>query len=151
MLDLDCVMPWTAAYDYTISDACGNSTTFGYSVSNAAMQPDAPSVSAEGSGHQPFDVSVGGDLKEPIRVTGLQPNPTNNVSQLGFVVSSNMRLRVDLYDMAGLLVQELYDGNAMNDVEYFMTVDAGELDAGMYQIRISSDTYMAVKKLLVTQ
>ena len=151
MLDLDCALPWSAVYDYTISDACGNTTTFGYAVTNAAVQPDAPYVSGEASGHQPFDVSVGGDLKEPIRVTGLQPNPTNNVSQLGFVVSNNMRLRVDLYDMAGQLVQELYDGNAMSDVEYFMTVDAGGLDAGMYQIRISSNSYMAVKKLLVTQ
>ena len=151
MLDLDCTMPWAAAFDYTISDACGNETTFGYSVTNAALQPDAPTASGEASGHHPFDVSVGGDLKEPIRVTGLQPNPTSSVSQLGFVVSSNMRLRVDLYDMAGQLVQGLYDGNAMNDVEYFMAVDAEGLDAGMYQIRISSDTYMAVKKLLVTQ
>ena len=151
MLDLDCVLPWTAAYDYTITDDCGNSATFGYAVTNAAVQPDAPTVSGGESGHQPFDVSVSGDLKEPIRVTGLLPNPTNNVSQLGFVVSNNMRLRVDLYDMAGQLVQELYDGNAMSDVEYFMTVDAGGLDAGMYQIRISSNSYMAVKKLLVTQ
>ena len=79
------------------------------------------------------------------------PNPTSDVSQLGFVVSSNMRLRVDLYSMGGQLVQELYDGNAMTDVEYLMTIDADGLDAGMYQIRIASSTYMAVKKLLVTR
>ena len=84
-------------------------------------------------------------------MTGLQPNPTNDISQLGFVVSNNMRLRIDLYDMAGQLVQELFDGNAMNNVEYFMAVDAQGLDAGMYQIRLTSDEYMAVKKLLVTQ
>ena len=151
MIDLDCTLPWTLAYDYVLSDACGNSTSFGYSVTNAAAQGGGVSVSGEGSDHQPFDVSVGSDIKEPIRVTGLQPNPTNNVSQLGFVVSNNMRLRVDLYDMSGQLIQELYDGNAMSDVEYFMTVEAQGLDAGMYQIRISSSTYMAVKKLLVTQ
>ena len=151
MIDLDCTLPWTLAYDYVLSDACGNSTSFGYSVTNAAAQGGGVSVSGEGSDHQPFDVSVGSDIKEPIRVTGLQPNPTNNVSQLGFVVSNNMRLRVDLYDMSGQLIQELYDGNAMSDVEYFMTIEAQGLDAGMYQIRISSSTYMAVKKLLVTQ
>ncbi|MBL6645177.1 MAG: HYR domain-containing protein [Flavobacteriales bacterium] len=152
MLDLDCVMPWTASYDYTVTDACGNETTFGYAMTNAAMSaPVDAGVSGEGAGHHPFDVSVGSDLKEPIRVTGLQPNPTNDISQLGFVVSSNMRLRIDLYDMAGQLVQELFDGNAMNNVEYFMAVDAQGLDAGMYQIRLTSDEYMAVKKLLVTQ
>lgn len=79
------------------------------------------------------------------------PNPTSNVSQLGFVVSNNMRLRVDLYSMAGELVQELYDGNAMSDVEYLMTIDAQGLNAGMYQIRIASNEYMIVKKLMVSE
>jgi hypothetical protein len=149
-IDLECTLPWTASFDYTVSDACGNAATFGYAVTNAEAQGQDATVSGEGSGHQPFDVSVGGDLKEPIRVTGLMPNPTNNVSQLGFVVSNNMRLRVDLYDMSGQLIQELFDGNAMSDVEYFLTIDAQGLDAGMYQIRISSNAYMAVKKLLVS-
>ena len=151
MLDLDCTMPWSAEYAYTVSDACGNTTTFSYTVEGDEANAGGAYVSGEESGHQPFDISVIGDLKDPIRVTGLMPNPTNDVSQLGFVVSHNMRLRVDLYTMAGELVQELYDGNAMTDVEYLMNVDANGLEAGMYQIRISSSTYMAVKKLLVTQ
>ena len=151
MLDLDCTMPWSAEYGYTVSDACGNTTSFSYTVEGDESNAGGAYVSGEESGHQPYDISVIGDLKDPIRVTGLMPNPTNNVSQLGFVVSSNMRLRVDLYSMDGQLVQELYDGNAMTDVEYLMTIDADGLDAGMYQIRIASSTYMAVKKLLVTQ
>ena len=149
MLDLDCVMPWAMDFSYAVTDACGNETLFSYGVTNAAAQGNGANVGGE-TGHHPYDVTVVGDLKEPIRVTGLQPNPTNNVSQLGFVVANNMRLRVDLYDMGGQLVQELFDGNAMSDVEYFLTIDAQNLDAGMYQIRISSNTYMAVKKLLVS-
>jgi len=151
MLDLDCNLPWSVDYGYTATDACGNPTQFSYTVTGDADQGgDTPTVTGE-TGHQPFDISLVGDIKEPIRVTGLMPNPTNDVSQLGFVVSNNMRLRVDLYTMDGSLVQELYDGNAMTDVEYLMTIDADGLDAGMYQIRIASNTYMAVKKLLVTQ
>ncbi|MGB0171068.1 MAG: HYR domain-containing protein [Flavobacteriales bacterium] len=151
MLDLDCTMPWSAEYGYTVSDACGNTTSFSYTVEGDESNAGGAYVSGEESDHQPYDISVIGDLKDPIRVTGLMPNPTNDVSQLGFVVTSNMRLRVDLYSMDGQLVQELYDGNAMTDVEYLMTIDADGLDAGMYQIRIASSTYMAVKKLLVTQ
>ena len=150
MLDMDCALPWSVQYDYELTDACGNSTAFGYSIEGETGS-DVDATVQGGEGHQPFDVSVSGDLKEPIRVTGLMPNPTNDMSQLGFVVSSNMRLRVDLYTMSGELVQELYDGNAMSDVEYLMTIDAEGLNAGMYQIRIASNTYMAVKKLLVTQ
>ncbi|MGB1572885.1 MAG: T9SS type A sorting domain-containing protein [Flavobacteriales bacterium] len=142
-------MPWSAEYAYTVSDACGNTTTFSYTVEGDESNAGGAYVSGEESGHQPFDISVIGGIKEPIRITGLAPNPTNDVSQLGFVVSENMRLRVDLYTMSGNLVQELYEGNAVTGVQYVMDIDADALSDGMYQVRISSNSYLAVKKLLV--
>ena len=68
-------------------------------------------------------------LKDPIRITGLQPNPTNDYSTLGFVVTNNMRLRIDLYTMGGQFVQELFDGNASEDVQYVLDIDANTLPA----------------------
>ena len=89
--------------------------------------------------------------KTPIRVTNLQPNPTNDISQLGFVVDHNMRIRVDLVGMDGTLVSELYDGIAQSGVNHTLDVDAGSLNNGMYQIRLSSSAYLVVKKLLVSE
>ena len=56
-----------------------------------------------------IDVMTG---KTPIRVTNLQPNPTNDWSLLGFTVTENMRLRVDMVSMDGILVEQLFDGIA---------------------------------------
>jgi hypothetical protein len=136
-------------YFYTAFDDCGNPTGFAYSE---AMDSEVGAGDAGVSGGHttgPVDISSVGGVKEPIRITGLAPNPTTNQSQLTFVVNDNMRLRVDLYTSNGLLIQELYDGNAVTGVQYTMDIDVDELAAGMYQVRISSSTYIAVKKLLV--
>ena len=84
-------------------------------------------------------------------MTNLQPNPTNDLSLLGFTVTQNMRLRVDMYTMDGILVTELYDGVASPNVNHTLDIEADALQSGMYQIRLSSSQYLVVKKLLVTE
>ena len=112
---------------------------------------DNVTVSGDGT-HGPVDITGGvSNLKDPIRITGLQPNPTNDYSTLGFIVSNNMRLRIDLYTMSGQFVQELFDGNASEDVQYVLDIDANTLSGGMYQVRLSSSDYVVVKKLLVSE
>ncbi|MCH1575412.1 MAG: lamin tail domain-containing protein, partial [Flavobacteriales bacterium] len=150
-MDLDCCLEWQVDYSYTALDDCGNPTGFYYSE---AMGSDVNGGGADVSGGHtvgPVDITSIGGIKEPIRITGLSPNPTNNQSQLTFLVNENLRLRVDLYNSNGLLIQELYDGNAVTGVQYTMDIDVDNLSAGMYQVRISSATYIAVKKLLVAE
>jgi hypothetical protein len=149
-MDLDCCLGWQVNYEYTIVDDCGNSSGYGYS--NVGTGEFGSGANSTVGGHVPTDISTGlGGFKEPIRITGLQPNPTNDYSTLGFVVSSDMRLRIDLYTMNGGFISELYDGNASADAQYILDVDASDLSSGMYQIRLSSNSYVLVKKLLVTE
>ncbi len=148
--DLDCCLGWQIDYDYTVVDDCGNSN--GFSYSDMGTGEFGNSANSTVSGHTPIDITSGASsLKDPIRITGLQPNPTNDISTLGFVVSSNMRLRIDLYTMGGGYVGELFDGNASEDVQYMLDIDATTLSSGMYQIRMSSNDYVLVKKLLVSE
>ena len=150
-MDLDCCLEWNVEYFYTALDDCGNPTGFHYTESmGSGIAADDATVSG-GHTQGPVDISSIGGIKEPIRITGLAPNPTNDQSQLSFLVNENMRLRVDLYTMEGQLMQELYDGNAVTGVQYTMEIDADALSAGMYQVRISSNAYLAVKKLLVAE
>ncbi len=148
--DLDCCLGWQIDYDYTVVDDCGNSN--GFSYSDMGTGEFGNSANSTVSGHTPVDITSGASsLKDPIRITGLQPNPTNDISTLGFVVSNNMRLRIDLYTMGGGYVSELFDGNASEDVQYMLDIDATTLSSGMYQIRMSSNDYVLVKKLLVSE
>ena len=161
--DLDCCLPWSVTRTWTALDDCENGTTFSYTVNvNGANETDCPDtpggdVNLGGStadDHGPVVIGGAGDLttgKTPIRVTNLQPNPTNDWSMLGFTVTENMRLRVDMYSMDGALIAELYDGIAAPNVNHTLDIPAQDLDAGMYQIRLSSSDYLVVKKLLVSQ
>ena len=148
--DLDCCLGWQIDYEYTVVDDCGNSN--GFSYSDMGTGEFGSGANSTVSGHTPVDITAGtSSLKDPIRITGLQPNPTNDISTLGFVVSNNMRLRIDLYTMNGGYVAELFDGNASEDVQYVLDIDATNLASGMYQIRMSSNDYVTVKKLLVSE
>ncbi len=157
--DLDCCLPWSIERDYSLVDDCANASGFAYSVSmngdDCDDAVDGPAVSGQASGdHAPVVLGGAGDVltgKTPIRVTNLQPNPTNDISQLGFTVEQNMRIRVDLVGMDGSLVSELYDGIAQSGVNHTLDIDAGTLNNGMYQIRLSSNAYLVVKKLLVSE
>ena len=105
----------------------GNSTDFAYTDLGAGEFDNLDNVTVSGGDHTPIDITGGvSSLKDPIRITGL-PNPTNDYSTLGFVVNNNMRLRIDLYTMSGQFVQELFDGNASEDVQYVLDIDANNL------------------------
>ena len=156
--DLDCCLPWSIDRNYSIADDCGNSNGFDYTVDvNGADCAAGTDVQVSGSqdGNQtPVVIGGAGNVangKSPIRVTNLQPNPTNDISQLGFVVAENMRIRVDLVGMDGVMVSELFDGIAQTGVNHTLDIEAGSLSNGMYQIRLSSNAYLVVKKLLVSE
>ena len=123
-IDLDCCLGWQIDYDYTIVDDCGNSNGFSYTDLGTGDFGNSANSTVSG-GHTPVDITAGtSSLKDPIRITGLQPNPTSDISTLGFVVTNNMRLRIDLYTMSGGYVAELFDGNASEDVQYMLDIDA---------------------------
>ena len=156
--DLDCCLPWSITRDYVASDDCGNSTPFGYTIDvngESCTDSNGPAVSgSQDEDHGPSVMGGAGDVttgKSPIRVTNLMPNPTNDLSMLGFTVTENMRLRVDMFTMDGLLVGELFDGVASPNVNNTLNIQASDLESGMYQIRLSSAQYLVVKKLLVTE
>jgi hypothetical protein len=151
-MDLDCCLGWQIDYSYSIVDDCGNTTDFAYSDAGTGEFNNLDNTTVVGGNHNPYEITTGSSsLKDPIRITGLMPNPTNDYSQLGFIVNENMRLRIDIYTMNGSFVQELFDGNATSDVQYVLDINANSMSSGMYQVRLSSNDYVIVKKLLVSE
>ena len=52
--------------------------------------------------------------------------------------------------MSGSLVQDLFQGNVFSNTPMTLEISTGNLDAGMYQVRLNSRDFVVTKKLLVT-
>jgi len=151
--DLDCCLPFTVSRTYTIEDCEGNTTVFTYHVVSDGEVCDEEEVNLTGGDHTPVVLGGNGNLvgnKTPLRFNNLMPNPTSDFAQVAFSVDQPMRVRADLTDMQGNLLSELFDGMAQPGSTYTVDLEVENLANGMYQIRLASNSYLVVRKLLVT-
>ena len=61
-----------------------------------------------------------------------------------------MRVRADLTDMSGELVDQLFDAPVQPGSTYTIDLNVGSLANGMYQVRMVSNNYLTVRKLLIS-
>ena len=151
--DLDCCLPWSITHDYVITDCKGNSTSFSYTVSSDGEVCEEEEVNVGGQEHGPVVVAGTGDLlgnKTPIAISNLIPNPTADYSEVRFTVNQPMRVRADLTDMEGNLLDPLFEGIVEPGMTYTVDLEVESLASGMYQVRLASNSYLVVRKLLVT-
>ena len=148
--DLDCCLAYDISRDYTVSDCAGNETTFGYTVSVTGEACD----DSEGGvvGNNGDDESNSGlvTLKDLIVIESLMPNPTSDNSTLVFETGDDISVNISLMTMSGALVQDLFQGNVFANTPVTLQISTGNLDAGMYQVRVNSRDFIVTKKLLVT-
>ena len=79
------------------------------------------------------------------------PNPTNGLSQAIFVTGITERATLEVYDMNGRLVQELFNGIAESGVEYRVDFDGLQLPNGVYMYRLTTDSETIVEKFMIAK
>jgi hypothetical protein len=147
--DLDCCLAYDISRDYTVSDCAGNETSFGYTVSvtgEACDDSDGGVVGNNGDDSNSGLVT----LKDLIVIESLMPNPTSDNSTLVFETGDDISVNISLMTMSGALVQDLFQGNVFANTPVTLQISTGNLDAGMYQVRVNSRDFIVTKKLLVT-
>ena len=147
--DLDCCLAYDISRDYTVSDCAGNETSFGYTVSvtgEACDDSDGGVVGNSGDDSNSGLVT----LKDLIVIESLMPNPTSDNSTLVFETGDDISVNISLMTMSGALVQDLFQGNVFANTPVTLEISTGNLDAGMYQVRVNSRDFIVTKKLLVT-
>lgn len=76
------------------------------------------------------------------------PNPFNPITTIRFSLPTETRLKINIYNMLGELVQTLAEGNY--EAGYHkVTLNASSLPSGAYIYRIESDAFVQVKKMLL--
>ena len=154
--DLDCTLPYQLEHDYTATDCSGNTAEFSYTVNVTGTVCDGVDAGLVGNGNGTglgdFTPALSSmDNRGPIQVSNIAPNPTHDFAQLGFNVLQPMRVDINLFDAAGMLVTPLFNGNVDKDQTYILDINAAQLESGVYQVRISSNTFSIVKQFMVTE
>jgi predicted outer membrane repeat protein len=76
------------------------------------------------------------------------PNPFNPVTQFNYTLSEYSNISINVYNLNGELVDQLYDGqNAMG--EYSVKWEAGNLPSGFYLISVIANGFEQVNKVLL--
>ena len=151
--EFDCCLPFTVSRTYLVEDCAGNATTFTYHVVSAGEECDQDEVDVAGQDHTPIVVSGNGNLlgdKTPISISTLVPNPAANSAEVRFTVNEPMRVQADLTDMSGNLIDQLFEGVVQPGITYTVDLEVESMASGMYQVRLASNSYLVVRKLLVT-
>jgi hypothetical protein len=148
--DLDCCLPYSFTRDYLVSDCSGNTTSFAYEVSVTGMACEEGNGGLVGNSGGDDSNNTLVTLKDLIVIESLMPNPTSDNSTLIFETGEDISVNIDLMTMSGALVQGLFQGNVFANNPMTLDISTGNLDAGMYQVRLHSRDFVVTKKLLVT-
>ncbi len=89
------------------------------------------------------------DRAEEIAIVGIQPNPAVNHSTISFMSTSNGKLTLEVMDMTGRIVGNLFSNQVEAGVVYTADFDANRLSTGIYMIRLSSGTTFEIERIQI--
>ena len=94
------------------------------------------------------EVEVIVEMADRFVVRPAYPNPFNPQAQFRFAVQRPQPVHVDLFDMLGRQVQQLYRGNPSSGQMQVVSIDGSNLPSGTYVIRVRGESF--VESQLVT-
>lgn len=93
--------------------------------------------------HLPWDEPPQGFILKPV-----QPNPLNSQAVIEFSLPRTAQIELEVFDVNGKSVSFLYFGSIGGGVHQ-ISFNSGNLPSGIYFCRLSSGTFVAVKKMIL--
>jgi hypothetical protein len=82
---------------------------------------------------------------------GLFPNPASEYVNVLFVPSHTAKSSIEMYDISGKLVVNIYNGEVQQGKQYQRRVDTRNFAAGVYIIRFRNGEFIETKKLVIAK
>ena len=79
----------------------------------------------------------------------LYPNPTQNGSALIVEVHEDTEITLAVYNMQGVLVQQVYSGPVSAGLEHHFDLDGNQLAAGVYQVILRNEADMKSHRWII--
>jgi predicted secreted protein len=80
-----------------------------------------------------------------------QPNPTTGTSWATFSVGNDALTTLEVYDVSGRKVAEIFRQNAQAEVEYRVEFDGSNLPNGVYLYRLTTGSEVIVDKFMIAR
>jgi len=81
----------------------------------------------------------------------IAPNPARSNSTILFRVEQSTRVRLEIFDLQGSLMQHVYQGSADGAVDYNFEIDLDGLSQGVYICRLTTGEDIITKKIVVNR
>jgi hypothetical protein len=78
----------------------------------------------------------------------MYPNPSQNIFKIKFNSPDEYKVTVKIYDVAGELVEKIFDGKAKIGLNEF-SVALKDLSAGIYFVKIETTGYSKTEKVIL--
>jgi len=135
----------------------GGSTASGFTIPFSALNPNtnyewrvrcgcsqSPLVAGSFSSWQPFSTTSGARIST-------NPSPTTGISNVSFTVNSANHVTLEIYDMIGRKIDEIFNAVAEPNLNYSLVFDGSSLPNGIYLYRLSNGQEVINEKFVLSR
>jgi large repetitive protein len=142
--DMDCCPQYSIERTWTAEDCTGNSVSHTQTISFADI---TPGIVGGGFDFAPALPSGKGETAS-VRVNAY-PNPAMDKSTIEFTLVENSYVGVQVYNMSGALVADLFNAPVLAGQSKKVEFDATELPVGIYLYRITTKSEVIMDRIII--
>jgi len=137
----NCCPDYTIVRTWCATDCSDNTTCWSQTISFDDLTPAAPGTEENPGVEKPVEGSFD--------IVSVNPNPTKDNAFISFTSTINNTLTMDVFDMAGRKIGQLFHGTVKAGETVNVNFETGNLEDGIYNIRLFSLNDMEVKRVIV--
>ncbi len=89
--------------------------------------------------------------QNPSAILSSHPNPVRDISVATFTLSADQHATLDVFDLSGRLVQNLYNAQADGDIAYSIPFSTTQLPSGIYIYRLTTQNETIIERFMVSR
>ncbi len=140
--ELDCCPDYYVVRCWSAMDCTGNEVSWCQTISFADLDGDIVVFNEDSEPAQ----ALGG-----INIVNVQPNPATDRSVISFTSELEGKLSLQVMDMTGRVVADLFNNNVEAGLVYRADFNAQALESGMYMVRLSNGSEQKVERVQIVR
>lgn len=142
--DMDCCPQYSIERTWTATDCTGNTTSYTQIISFGDEEPGIIGGDFDFAPTLPEDKGETANARVDV-----YPNPTMDKSTIEFTLLENSFVAVQVYNMNGALVADLFNAPVKAGQNQKVEFDATELPVGIYLYRITTESAVVMDKIII--